>query len=50
MLLVLALVVQVGLGAWVVLAHVPVVAATLHQLNGVLVLAAGVALLHGLRR
>lgn len=49
-LLVLALAVQVGLGAWVVLAHVPVVAAALHQLNGALVLAAGVALLHGVRR
>lgn len=49
-LLVLALVVQVALGAWVVLAHVPIVAATLHQLNGVFVLAAGVALLHGVRR
>lgn len=49
-LLVLGLVVQVALGAWVVLAHVPVVAATLHQANGVLVIAACVALLHGVRR
>lgn len=50
MLLVLALGAQVGLGAWVVLAHVDILAATLHQANGVLVLGACVALLHGLRR
>ncbi len=45
-----ALLLQVGLGAWVVLSHVDIVAAAVHQLNGVLVLAACVALLHGVRR
>lgn len=44
------LLLQVALGAWVVLSHVNIVAASLHQLNGALVLAGCVALLHGVRR
>lgn len=49
-LLVAVLLLQVGLGAWVVLTHVGIVAASIHQANGVLVLACCVALLHGVRR
>jgi heme A synthase len=48
--LIVALALQVTLGAWVVLSHVEIAAAALHQLNGALVLACCVGLLHGVRR
>jgi cytochrome c oxidase assembly protein subunit 15 len=48
-LLLLLLATQVTLGVWTVLSHVAIVAASLHQLNGALLLATSVALLHALR-
>ena len=50
LLLLLLVAVQITLGAFTVLHHVPLVLAALHQLNGVLLLTCAVALVHALRR